>query len=278
MPSTPREIGLSGFLYALADRPRALAIGVWFTVLPALLMVPGLAMMSGLVPREPDHARIRAQGAEAIGHVRRVETEYGVTINGMHPKRVRFSYPAGGGGLADGAMNTLSVNVVSKWNAGDPITVRYLGGEATIPDLQAVDFPVELFIAMPFAFTAAGILFLAYGVAGALRKRRVLQYGDVRRARLLAIVPVQPFGTLSGSFLKPRFETSYSFVADTGLEMYGSALAGDLGLLNEKGRGDEIEILAAPGRTKDTLVVDARVRELLGAGGQTLGKPGGPAP
>jgi hypothetical protein len=222
--------------------------------------------MSGIIgatfPKEPDRAKIMARGTDVPGRVRRVEPVYNETFDGVHPERVYFTYLSDGK-TSEGAMDTLSLDMVSKWTAGDVITVRYLEGEATIPDLQAATFPTEVFVVMPLMFGLIGLPFLIYAVMGALGKRKVLMFGDVRRARLLSMVPVQSFGMFGSAFLKTRFETNYSYLNDANEEIYGKSYTTDLVLLNEKKRGDEIEVLVAPARTKQTAVVDSKVRKLL---------------
>ncbi len=162
-------------------------------------------------------------------------------------------------------MNTLSVDLVSTWLPGHAIVIKHLDGQATVPELQTMDFPMWLFELMPLIFAAVGIPLLVYALAGAATKKRLLQNGQVQKAKLLSMTPVQSFGTFGGSFFKTRFDTNCAFVDECGLEAFGRSLTTDLKLLNEKKAGDEIEILALPGRPRDTLVVDSRVRALLDA-------------
>jgi hypothetical protein len=237
-------------------------IGVWFTVFPLLFAIPLSGIISATFPKEPDRAKIMAHGTDAPGRVRRTEPVYNETFDGVHPERVYFTYLADGK-TSEGTMDTLSLDTVTNWRAGDVITVRYLNGEATIPDLQAATFPTEIFVAMPLLFALIGLPFLIYAVAGALGKRKLLMFGDVRRARLLSMVPVQSFGMFGSAFLKTRFETNYTYLNDANEEIYSKSYTSDLVLLNEKKKGDEIEILVAPARTKQTLVVDSKVRKLL---------------
>jgi len=262
MLQIPRDTGIRGFWCALWYRPRALAFGAWMTVFPLIFMIPMEAMMKSTFPRQPDHARIQAEGKEASGRVRRVEPVYNTVINGVHPERVLFTYVVDGQ-TANGSMDTLSVDLVSGWKPGDAITVKYLNGEATIPDLQTAEFPVELFVMMPLVFGILGLPFLIYALAGALRMRRLLRLGEMRRAKLFSMVPMQSFGMWGAMFLKTRFETSYTFEGEGGKVASGSSTTSDLGLLNEKKKGDDIDILVVAGRDNETLIVDCRVRRLL---------------
>jgi hypothetical protein len=258
----PRNLGFLGFWYALWGRPRSLVIGIWFTVFPLLIAIPMVFFVNTFIPKEPDHAKIRANGRSAQGHVLRIETVYNVTINEVHPRRVFFDYQDGDK-FKTASMDTMSVDLVAGWHPGQPLEVKCLDGQATVPELQPVDFPFWLFALMPFIFATIGVPFLGYAVKGALDKRGLLMFGDFRKAKLLSLCPVQGIGTFSTSLLKTRFEANYVYKDDAGQEVYAKSLTTDLRLLNEKKAGDEIDILAALKRTPATQIVDAKLRELL---------------
>jgi hypothetical protein len=125
-----------------------------------------------------------------------------------------------------------------------------------------MNFPSE-FLFIPLIFGIFGIPAFAYAIAGALRKRRILMHGGLRPAKLLAMTPVSSFGPFGGGWFKTRFETSYAFKADDGSERFGRSLTTDLSLLNDKKRGDEVEILVLPTSDRHTLILDSKARQLL---------------
>ncbi len=205
--------------------------------------------------KEPDAVEISAKGQETTAEVTGIKTVENITINEVHPLKVTFHYEANGESR-DGFMDTMSVDEVSGWKVGRSIPIRYLGEEATIPDLKPVDFPFFIFKAMIYAFCGIGFVALAYSLAGAFWKVAIMKNGVVRPGKLLAWVPVSSRFTW---VIKTRFEMTYSFTGINGKETFGASLTRDLALLNEKKKGDEIQVLVLPDNLKKSLAIDGPI-------------------
>jgi hypothetical protein len=147
----------------------------------------------------------------------------------------------------------LSVETVARWRPGQEIAVRYLGDDATVPNLEPGDFPFWVFLWGPLPFVAVGVPLLWYAIAGARRQVEVLRLGVAAKARFIAFTPISSHGM---RFAKVRFEVSYAYAAQGGETLTGSSLTTDLALLNEKKKGDEIDILVLPNQEKRSLLLD----------------------
>lgn len=248
----PRKLGFGVFWSALWDRPRSLMFGAWFTIFPLLFLIPFAIVMSTFTTHQPDHAKISASGLETNAEVVKIETVRNVEINGVNPKRIFFRYSVNGN-TKQTSMDTLSIDEVSDWKSGRQITIRYLGDEATIPTLEPADFPDFIFVLMPLFFGIFGLPFLLYSIIGARNKLKIMSLGFVKKARLLSLAPINSIGMW---FLKARFEATYVFQDAKGNEIFGSSLTADLILLNEKKKGDEIEILVLPTQETKSLILD----------------------
>ena len=124
----------------------------------------------------------------------------------------------------------------------------------TIPSLEPADFPWIIFLLMPLFFGIFGAPFLIYCLVLARNKLKVMKLGVVKKARWLAFAPVASFGT--SWFFKTRFEVNYVFQSEKGGEIFGNSLTTDLALLNEKKKGDEIEILVLPDQEMKSMIID----------------------
>lgn len=260
--SPPRKLGYRAFWSALCDRPRALIFGAWFTVFPIIILIPISIIFTAITPHSPNRAKILAAGAETNAEVTKIETIRNEEINGVNPRRISFRYEVSGHtNLA--TMETLSVDDISDWKPGRQIVIRYLGGEATIPSLEPADFPWIIFLLMPLFFGFIGAPFLIYCIVRARNKLRVMKFGIMRKARLLSLAPAASFGI--SWFFKTRFEANYVFQSEKGGEIFGSSLTADLALLNEKKKGDEIEILVLPGQEMKSLILDFPMLQIIQA-------------
>ena len=102
-----------------------------------------------------------------------------------------------------------------------------------------------------------GLPFLLYSAAGALQKWRLYIYGQhSNKAKLISMAPI---GTFFIPFVKSRFEIHYSFQNSVGQDVFGKSTISDLVLINEKKKGDEIDILYLPNDEKKSCVVDETI-------------------
>jgi hypothetical protein len=249
----PRKLGLKAFWSALCDHPRALIFGAWFTIFPMFILIPVSIMFAATTPHSPNRAKILAAGTETNAEIVKIETIHNEEINGVNPRRISFSFEVNGHtNLA--SMETLSVDEISDWKPGRQIVIRYLGDEATIPSLEPADFPWVILLLMPLFFGIFGAPFLIYCVVRARNKLKVMRLGIVKKARLLSLAPVASFGMTW--FFKTRFEANYVFQGEKGGDIFGSSLTTDLALLNEKKKGDEVEILVLPDQEMKSLILD----------------------
>jgi hypothetical protein len=256
----PRRLSSEIYWLALRDRWPFFLFGGIFTLFPILMLLP-LPFFALLIPAEPDQKKIMTQGQETTAVVTRVETNNSMEINGTNPRKVYFHYNINGI-EKHGEMDTMSVDEVSSWQPGRQISIKYFGDEATIPELQPVDFPFWLFgaifIAFSLVFSTIGLIPLGYGLYAAWKKIRVLRCGHVQRVCLLSISERgAAFGPLLSLLGINRFEASYSSVDVQGAPIIGRATTADLLFVKQYQTGSEIEILSLAGHEVDSLVLDA---------------------
>lgn len=206
--------------------------------------------------------RIRTAGKTGHGEVTRIEDVPNFSVNGIQPRRIFFRYKADGI-ERDASMETVSVTEVSNWQMGRVIEVSYLDGQAVIVGLKPVEFPLPLPVMLfaPVAmFVLLGFPFLAYGVTGAIWTYRLLRLGVVRPAKLLSFESQSSFLSWNRT---ARFKATYRYTDSTNREHSGSASSIDLTLLNQKKKGDEIEILVLPHDELRSTILDSATERAL---------------
>jgi hypothetical protein len=271
IPQPPRQLGFAARWHALRERPRSLFFGFALTLIPLLQYVVFSFLFVPLFQNQHSQ-NIRAAGKAAKGEVIRIEDVPTVTVNGVHPKRIVFRYKVDGM-EQDASMETVSVAEVSNWQKGRPVEIRYFDRRAEIDGLQPVAFPFPL-AAMLFApyamFFLVGLPFLAYSSIGVLRKYRLLKYGVVRPAKLFSfeaensLFPWPPPGPFRFSWRATAcFKATYTYTDSTGRGLSGSSPSTDLMLLNQKKKGDEIEILVLPNDERRSALLDSATERAL---------------
>jgi hypothetical protein len=154
-------------------------------------------------------------------------------------------------------MDTLSVDEVADWKPGRQIPIRYLGDEATIPSLEPVEFPLTTFLMLPLNALAIGLPFLLY--CGILARKRIglMRNGILRPARLESLAESKPFPLfLFSRSSRTRATATYSYLGTDGKQIKGTATTSDLLFMNEKTKGEEIEILIDPHQETKSILVD----------------------
>jgi hypothetical protein len=258
----PRQLGFDALWQAIRARPKSLAFGIMFIVIPIFQYV-FFSMLFLPHFEGQDSERIRAACKPAPGKVILVEPGRNLTFNGVQPERVVFRYKADGV-EHEASMETVSVTEVSNWQPGRAIEVRHLDGRATIIGLEPVRFPFPtalMAIAPLLTFDVVGIPFLVYAVTGVRRKYGLLKHGVVLSAKLLSCE------TLSTIFMSwqptARFKVVYVYADSTGRELTGSSPSTDLTLLNGKKKGDEVQILVLPADERQSMILDSPTERTL---------------
>lgn len=233
-----------------------LVFGGWILILGVVM---ALFSFSGQ-PGGKHRSRVMSHGYNADATVTRVTADHHLSINGINPVIVSYSYLANGRRRVS-SMETLSVELANTLRPGDPLAIRVLGDDSTVPQME----PASLdFLWVPLLiFPVIGLFFIGFAVLGARKKCRLLASGVQSTAELIGMAPLSWWGWGRSFFNRPRFEISYFFSADDLSRQYGQSITKDLNLINEKRRGDKIDILVMPGRSSQSMVIDFGAERIL---------------
>ncbi|MFH1446358.1 MAG: hypothetical protein ABIG43_02980 [Chloroflexota bacterium] len=166
-----------------------------------------------------------------------------ISINGINPLKVTYEYKTESGETHTDNMNTMSVMTARNWKQGQKVEVLFSDSGSMISGLEPVDFPVWTFGFFALVFPLFGLPFLLHSAIGAFRKKKLYVNGQTKKGKLISIAPLNAF---FAPFIKGRFEAHFSFENGAGKEQFNKSITSDLVLINEKKKGDEVDLLYLP--------------------------------
>jgi len=206
------------------------------------------------------YERVRAEGAAVQGQVKSVNTDLTTTVYNQHPMRITYEYDLDGQRMID-EMSTMDP-VVGEWEPGHQVELRVLGSDSVLVGVRPVIAPRLIWVVIAlWTLPPLGGLALLVPVYGGVRKKTLLYTrGHLRQARIVAMAPTGTWPV--GPFCRARFLIHYRFTDSVGLVVSGSSLIQDLEIINDKRRGDELNILCLENKPSVSCVAeDAILRE-----------------
>ncbi|MCC5829553.1 MAG: hypothetical protein JJU36_08900 [Phycisphaeraceae bacterium] len=260
----PRPIGLGAVVWGMTRRPVFLIITALLIVIAAPLLIGGI-MLLRMALAESVHERLLAHGTRTDGQVVHVRINHNVNINDVNPRRITFRYSHAGQERTD-SMQTLDVREADQLHTGDPVRVAYLDDEATLVDLEPMDFRIFYLVGLiPLSLFAVPVTVAALIMSGMLLKhglnvRATLRDGMVRSATVLMITPASGL-----SVFGPSHVLRFVYGNEAGTAVEGSAKTADSELISHLQPGDAIHVLVRPGHPTADLILDRQVQNRLGA-------------
>jgi hypothetical protein len=126
------------------------------------------------IPHRGNYDEICTHGHEVMGTIESVRE--GSDMDDDHWRVINFSYSHGGRGYGGTATSNNWI-----WKVGDQVTVRYLGNQAVLPEIQPVDVDptndfwlvllFSLFLLVVFGFGVGAITGLCFAVKSVMAHR-----------------------------------------------------------------------------------------------------------
>ncbi|MFH1923416.1 MAG: hypothetical protein ABIP48_26435 [Planctomycetota bacterium] len=240
----PRTVPWKLRLKWLRDRPVALVFGLMAVFLPLVIVPLQYLMMSqiaGHLLRHVDYEALARQGKDAAGEVVAVRTDPAETVLGGHPWVIEYRFAADTGERRDW-MKTLDGDVVSDWEEGQPVNVKYLETESMISDVRPHQFTLyHIWLICVCGWMAIGLPFILYAFAGMRKKVRLCRDGTLTAGAISAMHLATWLGFMP--LVKFRFKVTYRFPDHDGKEVLGASISTNVALLNGGKQGDPVDIL-----------------------------------
>lgn len=143
------------------SNPTMARMGLAFTLLPILILIPGLMIISSINTeyyQKYDLDKIDKEGKLFKGRITKIEVDRMFTVNDEHPRII--SYTFNDDQISD-KMKVLDPDVTLNMKVGDAVDVRSLGNESKLLNIKAFAFPFYIFFLLPFIFLVLGVIFLS---------------------------------------------------------------------------------------------------------------------
>jgi hypothetical protein len=248
-----RKVNLVTKLNILKRRPRAMLFGFLFTLLPIFIAIIFSIVFSGMNKETPnvDFDLTCRQGRETTAIVTNVETQYNVTINGVHPTIISYKYQDNGKEI-NTKFKTLSEIEIQQLEIGGEIPIKEFKGNSVIPNLKPHDFSIWLFVLFPLSFFFFGLPFLLYSIFHLKKELCLFRYGNVSSGKIISMMPN---GGLFVSNLGRGLIVHYEYETMMGEKVMTESFTTDFSILNDKKRGEYIPIFISSDDEKKSCLV-----------------------
>ena len=249
--STAREVPLRWRIIWLADHP----ISRSFIVLYLVVSVMCICVSPVAFPWQ-HYDGVMNDGLVTTGTIVRIKIREWAEFNGRHPIVLEYAFSAEGEERTD-RMTTLDHESISEWEPGRTVTVKYLGTESMVTDVEPMEGGAWFLLGMlAFCFLAA-LPFLWWCLRQVGRKVRLYSVGVIRKGQFEG-VKSDPLSRLSIVF-RPRFRVTYSFTGPRGHRIRGRSLTRNPAFVNDYKAGDEIDVLCLPDNVLTNCVAEKEI-------------------
>lgn len=240
MKNIPRQINFSTYLNLLKKNPIPTLIGFLFTILPIFMMVIFSIAFSSINTDTPeiDYDLINQQGKELNAKITDIETQHNITINGVHPSIISYTYSIDGQDV-NSNFKTLSERKIRNYEIGKVITIKELNGSSIIKDLKPYDFSTKFLLFMPLLFLIIGLPFLLYSIFKLRKEVNLYKYGRIAKGKIISMIPK---AGLPISGIGQGIIVHYQYEPAQGKSIIGESFTTDFSILNDKKKDDFLPI------------------------------------
>lgn len=253
MNNTARKVKFSTILNVLKKKPIPMLIGFLFTLIPLIVVIPLSIMFSTLGNDTPkiDYELIESQGTETIAEITNIETQYNVTINGVHPTIISYKYLENGKEI-ESKYKVLEERKIAKLDIGDNLEIKSHNGSSIVANLKPYDFSLGFFLLFPIPFLIIGLPFLLYSIFNLNKELKLYKYGEVSKGKILSMIPKPGFGI---SNIGQGIIVHYEFESRNGNKVIGESLTTDYSIMNDNKKGDLVPIFTSSNNDEKSCIV-----------------------
>ncbi|MCX2576359.1 hypothetical protein [Pedobacter sandarakinus] len=144
------------------SNPTMAKLGLAFTLLPILILIPGLIIISSINTeyyQKYDLDKIDKEGKLFAGKITEIQVDRMFTVNDEHPRIISYTFNIDNNKFDD-KMKVLDPDVTFNMKVGDAVDVKSLGKESKLVNIKAFVFPFSVFFILPLIFLILGMIFL----------------------------------------------------------------------------------------------------------------------
>lgn len=253
MNGIPRSVNFSTKYKILKKKPIPTLIGFLFTLLPIFIAILITIIFSAIGNDTPkvDYDLINKNGTNGIATITDIETQYNVTINGVHPSTISYKYSENGKEI-NSKYKTLSPRKVENLNIGNNIEIKYLNEDSIITELKPYDFSAKFFLFFPIPFLIIGLPFLLYSLSKLKKELKLYKYGKAGSGKIISMIPKSG---LPVSNVGQGVIVHYQYKDSKGKDIIGESYTTDFSILNDKKKDEYTPIFISTENEKESCLI-----------------------
>jgi hypothetical protein len=249
--SASRSLRFSTVLNILKKRPISAVLGILPILIPGFVVIILMIVFSSIDNDAPkvDLDLIHAKGVDKTARIIDIETQYNISINGVHPTIIHYSYNDNGQDRVS-KYRVLEDRKIQDFGVGTEIDIKLYQGSSIILGLKPYNLEKGLFLLILFPFLVVGAPFLAYSVYHLLKEIKLYKHGNLMQGRLISSIQKRglPFSNI-GQSVSVLYEYEIN-----GQRMVGESKTDDLSFVNNQS-GDLIPIFVSNSNPKNSCMV-----------------------
>ena len=253
MNNTPRKVKLSTKLNILKKKPIPMLLGFLFTLIPLFLVIVLLMVFSSIRNDTPsvDIDLINSKGTIKTARITDLETQYNVTINGVHPTIINYSYDDNGK-LINSKYRVLEERKNENLEIGNEIQIKEYEGNSIIVELKPYDFGTDFFYLFPIPFLIIGLPFLIYSILNLKKELKLYKLGKVSKGKIISMIPKPglPF-----SYTGQGIIVHYEYEIRNGKKNIGESITNDFSIMSDKKKDDFVPIFVSTENENKSCIV-----------------------
>ncbi|MFL1013690.1 hypothetical protein [Flavisericum labens] len=252
MNKTPRRVKFSTIFNTLKKRPIPMLIGFLFTLIPVFLVIVLTVVFSTLGNETPsvDFDLVNSKGEGKTAKITDLETQYNITINGVHPTIIHYTYQDDGQ-IINSKYRVLEERKINNLEIGDDIEIKEFEGSSIIEGLKPYEFGIGFILFIPIPFLIIGLPFLIYSLFHLRKEIRLYKNGELEQGKIVSMIPKSglPISNIGQGVI-----VHYEYVIN-GRKTMGESMTTDFSVLGNKQKGDLIPIFVSTENPEKSCIV-----------------------
>lgn len=253
MNNTSRKVKLSTKSNVLKRKPIPMLFGFLFTLIPLFLVLILSIVFSSIGNDTPeiDYELINSQGRERTAEITDIETQYNVTINGVHPTIFSYKYSENGKEI-ESKYKVLEERKIKNIEIGNDIEIKEYEGNSVIVGLKPYDFGMGFFLLFPIPFLIIGLPFLIYSILNLKKELNLYKFGKVSKGKIISMIPKSG---LPVSNVGQGIIVHYEYETLNGNKIIGESFTTDFSIMSDKKKDDFVPIFVSAENDNKSCVI-----------------------
>ena len=227
-------------------------IGFLFTLIPTFIVTVLIIVFSSIGNETPsiDFDLINSKGTIKTAQITDLETQYNITINGVHPTILSYSYDDNGQ-LINSKYRVLEERKIENLEIGNDLEIKEYEGNSIVVGLKPYDFGMGFFLLFPIPFLIIGLPFLLYSLHHLRKELKLYKNGVIGQGKIVSMIPKSglPVSNVGqGVIVHYEYEIN-------GQKIMGESMTTDFSIMSNKKKDDLIPIfISSDDQQKSCLV------------------------